>query len=50
METDSFALSVNTKDIIIDIKILEEFFDFTFLNEIMNYTVKKTVTYMEKLR
>ena len=29
MDTDSFVLSVNTKDIIKDLKILEDIFDFS---------------------
>ena len=32
MDTDSFVLSVNTKDIIIDLKNLEDIFDFSNLN------------------
>ena len=33
MDTDSFVLSVNTKDIIKDLKILEDIFDFCNLDE-----------------
>ena len=33
MDTDSFVLSVNTKDIIKDLKNLEDLFDFINLNE-----------------
>ena len=33
MDTDSFILSVNTKDIIIDLKYLEDIFDFSYLDE-----------------
>ena len=33
MDTDSSVLSVNTKDIIKDLKNLENFFDFSNLNE-----------------
>ena len=33
MDTDSFILSVNTKDLIKDLKTLEEFFDFCNLNK-----------------
>ena len=33
MDTDSFVLSVNTKDIIKDLKNLEDLFDFSNLNE-----------------
>ena len=33
MDTDSFVLSVNTKDIIKDLKNLEDWFDFSNLNE-----------------
>ena len=33
MDTDSFVLSVNTNDIIIDLKILEDIFDFSNLDE-----------------
>ena len=33
MDTDSFVLSANTKDIIKDLKCLEDFFDFSNLNE-----------------
>ena len=39
MDTDSFVLSVNTKDIIIDSKNLEDIFDFSNLEKIMNYSV-----------
>ena len=33
MDTDSFVLSVDTKDIIKDFKNLEDLFDFSILNE-----------------
>ena len=33
MDTDSFVLSVNTKDIIKDLKKLEDIFDFSDLNK-----------------
>ena len=33
MDTDSFVLSVNTKDIIKDLKNLEDLFDFSNLKE-----------------
>ena len=33
MDTDSFVLSVNTKNIIKDLKNLEDLFDFSNLNE-----------------
>ena len=33
MDTDSFVLSVNTKDIIKDLKNLEDIFDFSNLDE-----------------
>ena len=33
METDSYVLSVNTKDIIKDLKKLEDIFDFSNLDE-----------------
>ena len=33
MDTDSFVLGVNTKDIIKDLKNLEDLFDFSNLNE-----------------
>ena len=33
MDTDSFELSVNTKDIIEDLKILEDIFDFSNLDK-----------------
>ena len=33
MDTDSFVLSVNTKDIIEDLKNLEDIFDFSNLDE-----------------
>ena len=32
MDTDGFELSVNTKDIIKDLKNLEDLFDFSYLN------------------
>ena len=44
MDTDSFVLSVNTKDIIKEFKNLEEYFDFSNLNEnheIYNNRIKK---------
>ena len=40
--TDSFAISVNTKNIIKDMKNLEDIFDFSNLDKIMNYSVIKT--------
>ena len=33
MDTDSFVLSVNTKDIIKDLKNLEDIFDFSILDK-----------------
>ena len=33
MDTDSFVLSVNTKDIIKDLKNLQDLFDFSILSE-----------------
>ena len=33
LDTDSFVLGVNTKDIIKDLKNLEDLFDFSNLNE-----------------
>ena len=33
MDTDSFVLSVNTNDIMKDLKNLEDFFDFSNLDE-----------------
>ena len=33
MDTDSFVLSVNTKDIIKDLKNLEDIFDFSNINK-----------------
>ena len=33
METDNFVLSVNTKDIIEDLKSLEDIFDFSNLDQ-----------------
>ena len=33
MDTDSFVLSVTTKDVIKDLKNLEDLFDFSNLNE-----------------
>ena len=41
MDTDSFVLSVKTKDIIKDLKSLEDIFDFSNLNEIHDiYSIK----------
>ena len=45
MDTDSFILSVNTKDISKDLKNLEDKFDFSNLDKkikIMNYSIIKT--------
>ena len=42
MDTDSFVLSVNTKDIIKDLKNLEDMFDFSSLDENHELTVIKT--------
>ena len=42
MDTDSFVLSVNTKDVIKDLKNLENIFDFNNLDKTMNYLVIKT--------
>ena len=33
MDTDSFVISVNTKDVVKDLKNLEDLFDFSNLNE-----------------
>ena len=41
MDTDSFVLSVNTKDIIKDLKILENMFDFSNLDENHELFIKK---------
>ena len=41
MDTDSFVLSVSTKDIIKDLKNLEVIFDFSNLHKTMNYLVIK---------
>ena len=46
MDTDSFVLSVNTKDIIKDLKNLEEIFDFSNLDknhEIFSNKNKKVI-------
>ena len=52
MDTDSFILSVNTKDIIKDLKKLEDIFDFSNIDE--NYEVfsnkNKKVTVNLKLK
>ena len=42
MDTDSFVLSMNTKVIIKDLKNLEDIFDLSNLDKIMNYSVMKT--------
>ena len=39
MDTDSFGPSVHTKDIIKDLKNLEDLFDFSNLNEKTKYSV-----------
>ena len=41
MDTDNFVLSVNTKDIIKDLKNLEDIFDFSNLDKNMNFSVIK---------
>ena len=46
MDTDSFILSVNTKDLIEDLKTLEKIFDFSNLNkshEIFSNKNKKVI-------
>ena len=46
MNTDSFLLSVNTKDIIKDLKNLEDSFDFSNLNEnheLFSNKIKKVI-------
>ena len=42
MDTDSFVSSMTTENIIKDIKKLEDKFDFSNLDKIMNYLVIKT--------
>ena len=42
MDTDSFKLSVNTKDVIKVLKNLEDIFDFSNLRKIMNFLIIKT--------
>ena len=46
MDTDSLVLSINTKNIIKDLKSLEDIFDFANLDKIMNYSVTKTKKYV----
>ena len=44
MDTDSFVLSINTKDIVKDLKNLEDIFDFNNLDknhEIFSKKIKK---------
>ena len=44
MDTDSFVLSINTKDIVKDLKNLEDIFDFSNLDknhEIFRKKIKK---------
>ena len=41
MDTDSFVLSVNTKDIINDLKNLEDIFDFSNLDKNHEFSVIK---------
>ena len=41
MDTDSFILSVNTKDLIRDLKILEDKIDFSNLDENLEFFSKK---------
>ena len=50
MDTDSSVLSVNTKDIIKDLKILEDFFDFSIWIKVMNYLVTKTKKIIGKFK
>ena len=48
MVTDSFVLSVNTKDIIKDLKNLEDSFDFSNLNDNHElFSEKKQTKYCE---
>ena len=42
MDTDSFVLRINTQNIIQDLHKLKNYFDFSNLNEIINYLVMKT--------
>ena len=42
IDTDGMILSMKTQNIIEDLKNLEDIFDFSNLNKIMNYIVIKT--------
>ena len=50
MDTDSYVLSVNTKDIIKDLKNLEEIFDFSNLDENHEIFSNKNKTVIGKFR
>ena len=50
MDTDSFILSVNTKDIIKDLKNLEDIFDFSNLDENHELFSNKTKTVIGKFK
>ena len=41
MDTDSFVLGVNTKDIMIDLKNFEDLLDLTNLNETHELSINK---------
>ena len=53
MDTDSFVLSVSTKDIINNLKNLEDLFDFSNLDEnhdLFTKKIKKLIGFFSKLK
>ena len=50
MDTDSFVLSVNTKDIIKDLKCLQDIFDFSNLDQNHELFSNKNKKYLVKLK
>ena len=50
MDTDSFVLSVNTKDIIKDLKSLEDIFDFSNLDKNLELFSNKNKKVLSKFK
>ena len=50
MDTDSFVLSISTKDVIKDLKNYEDFFDFSNLDENHDQVSNKNMTILGKLK
>ena len=50
MDTDSFVLSVNKKDIMIDLKNFEDLLDLTNLNETHELSIKRNRKTWKKIK